>query len=67
VRALNKIIVKPNEPFDSFIRRFRGAVERAGILKDMKRKEFYEKPSERRRRIEAERRRKRLRRLREEF
>lgn len=64
---MNKIIVKPNEPFDSFIRRFRGVVERAGILKDVKRKEFYEKPSEKRRRIEAERRRKRFRRWREEF
>ncbi|MEO0102439.1 MAG: 30S ribosomal protein S21 [candidate division WOR-3 bacterium] len=64
---MNKIIVKPNEPFDSFIRRFRGVVERAGILKDTKRKEFYEKPSEKRRRIEAERRRKRFRRWREEF
>ncbi len=63
---MNKIQVKPGEPFDSFIRRFRRVVERAGIIKDIKRKEFYEKPSEKRRRIQSERRRKLFRRLREE-
>lgn len=42
------VSVKPKfkqEPFDRMLRRFRNMVERAGIIKDVKRKEFFEKPS----------------------
>jgi small subunit ribosomal protein S21 len=51
------IVVKEGEPYESFIRRFRKTCERAGILKDYKRRAFYEKPSEKRRRrfLEAQR------------
>ncbi|MGQ9707610.1 MAG: 30S ribosomal protein S21 [bacterium] len=51
------ITVKEGEPYESFIRRFRRACEQAGILREFKRREFYEKPSERRKRKLAEARR----------
>ncbi|MGQ9679062.1 MAG: 30S ribosomal protein S21 [bacterium] len=51
------ITVKEGEPYESFIRRFRRACEQAGILREVKRREFYEKPSERRKRKTAEARR----------
>ncbi|NPV13641.1 30S ribosomal protein S21 [candidate division WOR-3 bacterium] len=51
------ITVKEGEPYESFIRRFRRACEQAGILREVKRREFYEKPSERRKRKMAEARR----------
>lgn len=52
------ITVRPGEPYESFIRRFRKVCEQAGILKDYKKHERYEKPSEKRKRkmIEARRR-----------
>jgi small subunit ribosomal protein S21 len=51
------IIVKEGESYESFIRRFRRACENAGILREVKRREYYEKPSEKRKRREAEARR----------
>ena len=51
------ITVKEGESYESFMRRFRRACEKAGILRDVKRREFYEKPSERRKRKAAEARR----------
>ncbi len=51
------ITVKEGESYESFIRRFRRACENAGILRELKRREFYEKPSERRKRKLAEARR----------
>lgn len=49
-----------NEPFEKMFRRFRNQVERAGILKDLKKKEFYEKPSVGRHRKDQEMARTRL-------
>jgi len=39
------IHVKDNEPFDVAIRRFRRACEKAGVLTEVRRREFYEKPT----------------------
>jgi small subunit ribosomal protein S21 len=39
------IRVKENEPFDVAIRRFRRACEKAGVLTEVRRREFYEKPT----------------------
>jgi small subunit ribosomal protein S21 len=39
------IHVKDNEPFDIAIRRFRRACEKAGVLTEVRRREFYEKPT----------------------
>jgi len=41
-------------PFDVALRKFRKAVERAGIIQDLKKKEFYEKPTAKRRRKKQE-------------
>jgi small subunit ribosomal protein S21 len=51
------IIVKEGESYESFMRRFRRACEKAGILRDVKRREYYEKPSVRKKRKAAEARR----------
>ena len=50
--------VKENEPFDVALRRFKRSCEKAGVLSEVRRREFYEKPSEtkRRARLRAERR-----------
>ena len=36
---------KPNETIDSLIRRFKKDVEKAGIIKELKRREYYLSPS----------------------
>ena len=40
--------VKDTEPYDSALRRFKKQCEKAGILSEVRRREFYEKPSVRR-------------------
>lgn len=35
----------PNENFEALLRRFKNAVEKSDILKDLRKKEFFEKPS----------------------
>ena len=37
--------VKENEPFDVALRRFKRSCEKAGILAEVRRREFYEKPT----------------------
>lgn len=53
-----QVTVKPNESLDSALRRFKKQIQEAGVLKEARRHEHYEKPSEKRRRAEAARRRK---------
>ena len=45
-----KLRLRERETVQEAVRRFRKLVEHSGIKKDMRRREFYEKPSERRRR-----------------
>lgn len=45
--------VRENEPFDVAIRRFKRACEKAGILSEIRRREFYEKPTAMRKRKAA--------------
>ena len=45
-----KLNVRDRESIQEAVRRFRKLVERSGIKKEMRRKEYYEKPSEKRRR-----------------
>jgi small subunit ribosomal protein S21 len=40
--------VKDTEPYESALRRFKKQCEKAGILSEIRRREFYEKPSIRR-------------------
>ena len=37
--------VRDNESFESALRRFKKQCERTGILSEIRRKEYYEKPS----------------------
>jgi small subunit ribosomal protein S21 len=39
------IKVKENEPFDVALRRFKRGCEKAGVLAEVRRREFYEKPT----------------------
>lgn len=45
--------VKENEPFDVALRRFKRSCEKAGILSEIRRREFYEKPTMERKRKKA--------------
>ena len=46
--------VRENEPFDIALRRFKRSCEKAGILSEVRRREFYEKPTAvRKRKAEA--------------
>jgi len=45
--------VRDNEPFEIAIRRFKRACEKAGILSEVRRREFYEKPTQERKRMKA--------------
>jgi small subunit ribosomal protein S21 len=37
--------VRENEPFDIALRRFKRSCEKAGILTEVRRREYYEKPT----------------------
>ncbi|MEK9574897.1 MAG: 30S ribosomal protein S21 [Gammaproteobacteria bacterium] len=39
------IKVRENEPFDIALRRFRRSCDRAGVITDVRKKEFFEKPT----------------------
>mgnify|MGYP001551062418 CR=1 FL=1 len=45
--------VRENEPFEIAMRRFKRACEKAGILSEVRRREFYEKPTQERKRKKA--------------
>ena len=66
MNLLAGIEVRDGESFESFMRRFRRACEKAGVLRDYKRHEYYEKPSEKRKRKMIEARRKAWRRRQKE-
>ncbi len=45
--------VRENEPFDVALRRFKRSCEKAGVLAEIRRREFYEKPTTERKRKAA--------------
>ncbi len=45
--------IKENEPFETALRRFKRGCEKAGILAEVRRREFYEKPTSERKRKAA--------------
>ena len=45
--------VKENEPFEVAMRRFKRSCEKAGVLAEVRRREFYEKPTTERKRKAA--------------
>lgn len=48
-----QVRVKENEPFDIALRRFKRSCEKAGVLSEVRRREFYEKPTAMRKRKAA--------------
>lgn len=48
-----KVHVRESEPFDIAMRRFKRICEKAGLYTDLRRKEFYEKPTTKRKRKRA--------------
>ena len=42
--------VRENEPFDVALRRFKRSCEKAGVMTEVRRREFYEKPTQVRKR-----------------
>jgi len=55
---VSEVYVGESESLEAALRRFNKRVQADGILTDARRHEFYEKPSERRKKKEAARRRK---------
>jgi len=63
VILLPGVIVGENESFEEALKRFKKQCERAGILSEIKKRERYEKPSERRKKKLLAARKKLLKRL----
>lgn len=57
------VIVKEDESFEEALKRFKKQCEKAGILSEIKKRERYEKPSERRKKKALAARKKLLKRL----
>ena len=58
---MSKTVVRKNESLDDALRRFKRAVTKAGTLQETRKREFYEKPSvKRKRKSEAARKRKKI-------
>jgi small subunit ribosomal protein S21 len=55
---LAQVQVRQNESLDSALRRFKKQLQQTGILKEAREHEHYEKPSDKKRKAEAARRRK---------
>ncbi len=53
MKKLSKVEIKPNEPLEKALRRFKKKVDREGIIQQIKRHEHYEKPSQRKRRAKT--------------
>jgi len=44
-KRMPSVRIKDNEPFDIALRRFKRSCEKAGVLSEVRRREFYEKPT----------------------
>jgi len=51
--TLPSVRIRENEHFDAALRRFKRACEKAGVLTEVRRREFYEKPTQERKRKKA--------------
>lgn len=52
------VVAGSNESFESLLRRFNKRVQQDGVLSEIRRREYFEKPSVKRKRKAAARRRK---------
>jgi small subunit ribosomal protein S21 len=55
ISGLAEVRVGENESFESALRRFNKKIQQSGILAEARRREHYEKPSVKRKRKEAKR------------
>jgi small subunit ribosomal protein S21 len=55
--------LRENEPFEYALRRFKRSCEKAGVLSETRRREYYEKPTQERKRKKAAAVKRNLRRL----
>lgn len=54
---MSVVIVEENEPLERALKRFKKECQKSGILQEVRKREHYEKPSEKKKRkIEASRR-----------
>lgn len=51
--SMPSVRIRENEYFDAALRRFKRACEKAGVLAELRRREFYEKPTQERKRKKA--------------
>lgn len=58
--------VRDDESFESALRRFKRKCEKSGVITELKRRQYYEKPSVKRKRKEMQARKKMMRKLAEE-
>ena len=62
--TMSKTVVRKNESLDDALRRFKRSVSKTGTLQEYRKREFYEKPSvKRKKKSEAARKRKNKRRF----
>jgi small subunit ribosomal protein S21 len=57
------IKVKDNEPFEVAMKRFKKQVEKAGVLTELRRREYFDKPSVRKKKKAAAAKKRALKRL----
>ena len=55
---MTQVVLQDNESFESLLKRFNRRVQQSGVLSELRRREHYEKPSVKRKRKEAAKRRK---------
>jgi len=55
---LAQVQSRPNESLDSLLKRFKKEIEQSGVLREAREHQHYEKPSDKKRKAEAARKRK---------
>ena len=58
IEYMAQVIVRAGEPLDAALKRFKKSLQQEGTLKIARAHEYYEKPSDKKRKAEAARRRK---------
>ena len=56
--GMTKVVIRDGESLDAALRRFKKDLAKSGVLRDARRHEHYEKPSEKKRRLKMKRERK---------
>jgi small subunit ribosomal protein S21 len=51
--SMPTVRIKENEPFDVALRRFKRTIEKAGVITELRSREYYEKPTAERKRKKA--------------